>query len=116
MLESVTPIALTSSSFFLLRQVKTPTRPTLPRANGFEAAFWWPRWGNLLSVEVGLGRARCTARLRGSAVKRSKWREKAEILVTGIKVVDLLAPYAKGGKNALAPTDAVEDLWFLIMR
>lgn len=37
-----------------------------------------------------------------------------EILVTGIKVVDLLAPYAKGGKIGMIQTLPELDLYMLV--
>lgn len=37
-----------------------------------------------------------------------------EILVTGIKVVDLLAPYAKGGKIGMIQTPSKLDLYMLM--
>ena len=51
--------------------------------------------------ERGVVKARHTAPIHASAPPFTDQSTEAEILVTGIKVVDLLAPYAKGGKIGL---------------
>lgn len=51
--------------------------------------------------EMGPVKAEATWEIHRSAPKFEDQSTKAEMLVTGIKVVDLLAPYAKGGKIGL---------------
>src|SRR6266702_1503951 len=67
--------------------------------------------GNRLVLEVAQHLGESTVRtvamdtseglVRGQEVAFTDQSTEAEILITGIKVVDLLAPYAKGGKVGL---------------
>ena len=64
--------------------------------------------GRIINVDRRAGRRSRPGEVRRSAAPSTRRRRptpssrpKREILVTGIKVVDLLAPYAKGGKIGL---------------
>src|SRR5229473_2544525 len=67
--------------------------------------------GNRLVLEVAQHLGQSTVRtiamdtseglVRGQAVAYTEQSTEAQILITGIKVVDLLAPYARGGKIGL---------------
>src|SRR3954462_15969849 len=51
--------------------------------------------------EAGPVKSEGTSPIHGEAPAYTEQSTEAQILVTGIKVVDLLAPYAKGGKIGL---------------